>query len=35
METIEIVLILATIVGPVYIIIDALFDRIGMWTFTE
>jgi hypothetical protein len=30
METIEIVFILATIVGSVYIIIDALFDRIGM-----
>jgi hypothetical protein len=30
METIEIVFILATIVGSVYIIVDAIFDRIGM-----
>jgi len=27
METIEIVFILATIVGAVYILLDALFDR--------
>jgi len=27
METIEIVFILATIVGSVYIVVDALFDR--------
>jgi len=27
METIEIVFILATIVGSVYIVLDALFDR--------
>jgi len=27
METIEIVFLLATIVGAVYIVLDALFDR--------
>jgi hypothetical protein len=27
METLEIVFILATIVGSIYIVIDALFDR--------
>ena len=30
METIEIVFILATILGAVYILVDAIFDRIGM-----
>jgi hypothetical protein len=30
METIEIVFILVTIVGAVYILVDAIFDRIGM-----
>jgi hypothetical protein len=30
METIEIVFILATIVGAVYLLVDAIMDRLGM-----
>ena len=30
METIEVILILATIVGGAYILVDAIFDRMGM-----
>jgi hypothetical protein len=30
METIEIVFILATIVGAVYLVVDAIMDRLGM-----
>ena len=30
METIEVIFILATIVGGAYILVDAIFDRMGM-----
>lgn len=30
METIEICFIIATILGCVYILVDAIFDRVGM-----
>jgi len=30
METIEIVFILASIVGAVYLLVDAIMDRLGM-----
>jgi hypothetical protein len=30
METIEIVFILASIVGAVYLVVDAIMDRLGM-----
>ena len=30
METIEVLFILATVFGGVYILIDAIFDRMGM-----
>jgi len=30
METIEILFVIATIVGAIYIVTDAVFDRMGM-----
>ena len=30
METIEIVFVIATVLGAFYILVDAIFDRVGM-----